>query len=130
VVPRNRGWDHQQWGDGCSRLSLFPWAALRYQHTQALYARLLEQYSPATANKIMASACRVLEEAWKLGQMGAEDYHRVIALERKSNQRLPHGRALSAGELQALMSVYCQDELLKGCRDAALIREVGLAPEE
>jgi len=99
----------------------FPWAALRYQHTQALYARLLEQYSPATANKMMAAVCRVLEEAWKLGQMSAEDYHRAIAIERKSNQRLPRGRALSAGEVQALMSVCCQDESVKGCRDAALI---------
>lgn len=99
----------------------FPWAALRYQHTQALYSRLLEQYSPATANKMMAAVSRVLEEAWKLGQMSAEDYHRAIALERKSNQRLPRGRTLSAGEVQALMSVCCQDESVKGCRDAALI---------
>lgn len=99
----------------------FPWSALRYQHTQALYTRLLERYSPATANKTMAAVCRVLEEAWKLGQMSAEDYHRAIAIERKSNQRLPRGRALSAGEVQGLMSVCCQDQTTKGCRDAALI---------
>ncbi len=57
----------------------FPWAELRYQHTQAIYTQLSEKYAFSNANKMMAALSRVLEEAWKLGQMSAEDYHRAIA---------------------------------------------------
>ena len=57
----------------------FPWADLRYQHTQAIYTQLSERYAFSNANKMMAALSRVLEEAWKLGLMSAEDYHRAIA---------------------------------------------------
>src|SRR2546422_1623572 len=49
------------------------WARLRYQHTAALRAVLLERYQPATANKHLAALRGVLREAWQLGQMTAED---------------------------------------------------------
>ena len=70
---------------------------------------------------MMAAVGRVLKEAWKLGQMSAEDYHRAIAIERRTGQRLLKGRALSAGEITAILSVCCQDNSVKKCRDAALI---------
>ncbi len=41
----------------------FPWAELRYQHTQAIYVQLSERYAPSNANKMMAALSRVLEEA-------------------------------------------------------------------
>ncbi len=59
----------------------------------------------SNANKIMAALSRVLEESWKLGLMSAEDYHRAIATERKTGQRLLKGRALSIREVQALFKV-------------------------
>lgn len=99
----------------------FPWAELRYQHTQAIYVQLSERHAPSTTNKMMAALSRVLEEAWKLGQMSAEDYHRAIAIERKTGQRLLTGRALSIGEVQALFHACAQDKSVKGSRDAALI---------
>lgn len=99
----------------------FPWAELRYQHTQAIYVQLSDRYASSTTNKMMAALSRVLEEAWKLGLMSAEDYHRAIAIERKTGQRLLTGRALSIGEVQALFHVCAQDESIKGIRDAALI---------
>jgi integrase/recombinase XerD len=99
----------------------FPWAELRYQHTQAIYVQLSDRYASSTANKMMAALSRVLEEAWKLGLMSAEDYHRAIAIERKTGQRLLKGRALSIGEIQALFHVCAQDKSVKGSRDAALI---------
>ena len=99
----------------------FPWAELRYQHTQAIYVQLSAFYASSTANKMMAALSRVLEEAWKLGQMSVEDYHRAIAIERKTGQRLLTGRALSIGEVKALFHVCAQDRSVKGSRDAALI---------
>ena len=99
----------------------FPWSELRYQHTQAIYVQLSERHASSTANKMMAALSRVLEEAWKLGLMSAEDYHRAIAIERKTGVRLLTGRALSIGEVQALFHVCAQDESVKGIRDAALI---------
>ncbi len=41
----------------------FPWASLRYQHTQAIYVQLSERYASSNANKMMAALSRVLEEA-------------------------------------------------------------------
>ncbi len=70
---------------------------------------------------MMAALSRVLERAWKLGQMSAENYHRAIAIERKTGQRLLTGRALSVGEVQALFHVCAQDKSVKGSRDGALI---------
>ncbi len=107
--------------DGTLDAISFPWAELRYQHTQAIYTQLSERYASSTTNKMMAALCRVLEETWKLGQMSAEDYHRAIAIERKTGQRLLQGRALSIGEVQALFNVCAQDSSVKGRRDAALI---------
>ena len=99
----------------------FPWAELRYQHTQAIYTQLSEKYAFSNANKMMAALSRVLEESWKLGLMSAEDYHRAIAIERRTGQRLLKGRALSIGEVQALFNACAQDKSVKGSRDAALI---------
>lgn len=99
----------------------FPWAELRYQHTQAIYTQLSESYAFNNANKVMAALSRVLEEAWKLGLMSAEDYYRAIAIKRRTGQRLLKGRALSVGDVQELFHVCAQDKSVKGSRDAALI---------
>ncbi len=46
---------------------------------KGIYVQLSERYAPSNANKMMAALSRVVEEAWKLGQMSAEDYRRAIA---------------------------------------------------
>ena len=38
----------------------FPWAELKYQHTQAIYTQLSERYAFSNANKMMAALSRVL----------------------------------------------------------------------
>lgn len=96
------------------------WAALRYQHTQAIRARLAAIYSPATANHHLAALRGVLKEAWRLGLMGAEDYHRAVDMAPVRGETLPRGRALSDGEVRALFGA-----LTSGgpgdARDAALL---------
>src|SRR5690242_3893332 len=83
------------------------WSRLRYQHTAALRAVLLERYQPATANKHLAALRGVLREAWQLGQMTAEDYHRAVNVRVVKATTLPRGRSLTRRELRALFRV-CQ----------------------
>jgi hypothetical protein len=56
------------------------WSGFRYQHTQAVRARLLETRSPGGTNKILAALRGVLKEAWRLDQIDAEIYHRAADL--------------------------------------------------
>jgi integrase/recombinase XerD len=97
------------------------WAAIRYQHTAAVRASLLERYAPATASKIMCAFRRVLDEARKLGLMSAADYANAIDLPNIPNNSKLRGRALTLSEITALMGVCVTDKTPLGVRDAALI---------
>ena len=96
------------------------WEALRYQHTQAVRTALAEKYAPATTNKMLVALRGVLKEAWRLGLMNAENYHRATDLKNIKSETLPRGRALSSGELRALFEA-CADGTKAGIRDAALL---------
>ena len=97
------------------------WAALRYQHTAALRSALAERFAPATCNKMLAALRGVLKEAWRLGQIDAEAYHRASDLPSIKGERLPSGRALTTGELRSLFRVCADDSSPAGSRDAALL---------
>ena len=106
-----------------SDLANFPWASLRYQHTQAIRAKLGETYSAAGANKMLSALRGVLKEAWRLGLVGAEEYQRAVDLKAIRGQKADQaekGRHLKPGELTALISV-CADDSNAGARDAAII---------
>lgn len=98
----------------------FPWHQVRYQHAQAVRAVLAERYAPNTANKVLAALRGCLKEAWRLGLVAAEEYHRAADLERVRGERLPAGRGLSPGEIRALFEA-CRDGTAAGARDAALL---------
>jgi site-specific recombinase XerD len=83
-------------------LERFPWPALRYPHTTAVRTVLAERYAPATANKMLSALRGTLTEAWRLGQMRAEDHARAIDLRPVRGRRLARGRALSDQELRTL----------------------------
>ena len=91
------------------------------QHTAALRSKLLEQYRPATTNKMLSALRRVLQEAWRLGQMSAEDYERASDIRNVKGETLPRGRELSYGEIAVLMGSCEDDSTPAGIRDAALI---------
>lgn len=97
------------------------WSALRYQHTTAVRTALAERYSPATANKMLAALRGTLREAWRLGYVSAEDFHRATDLSPVKGSTLPRGRALAVGELRALFGICVADNTAAGVRDAALL---------
>ncbi len=97
------------------------WASLRYPHIQALRTLLAERYKPATANKMLAALRRVLLEARRLGLMTPDDYAQAADIGAVKGSTLPPGRALSPGELTALMAACSADPTPAGPRDAALI---------
>lgn len=107
--------------DGRADAITLPWAQLRYQHTQAVRSRLAERYRPATVNKVLAAVRGVLKEAWRLGLMPADDFHRAVDLRGVSSHTLPRGRALSAGEIRALFVACATDRSPAGARDAAVL---------
>jgi len=112
VVARVLGidYDHLKWG------------ALRLRHTAAIRARIVDVYSPSTANKILSALRQTLKQARLLGQMTAEDYRLAIELEPVTSETLPVGRELSTREILALMKT-CQknNKDIEGTRDAAII---------
>lgn len=109
------------------------WAVVRYQHTAAVRGRLLDSYSPATANRILSALRGVLQQTWLLGQMSAEDYHRAARLSPVIGETLPAGRELLQVEISALLRNCEEDIRVIGTRDAAVIAVMigtGLRREE
>lgn len=97
------------------------WSALRFQHTTAIRAHLIDRYQPATVNKMLSALRGVLKAAWLLGLMHAEDYHKATTINSVKNQSLPAGRELGSEEIQALLATCYADDKPAGTRDAALI---------
>lgn len=98
----------------------FPWGALRYEHTTAVRAYLVRTVGPSTARKKLSFVRGVLREAWRLGQIDGEQYHRAIDLTPIRGEAVREGRALATDELTALLAVCDADPSPAGRRDAAL----------
>lgn len=97
------------------------WAAIRYPHAAAIRSRLLEMYAPATANRTLSALRGVLKEAWRLGQMTAEEFARATDVKNIQSYTLPAGRELSTEEIAALVASCQADRTPAGMRDAAVI---------
>jgi integrase len=63
----------------------------------------------------------VLREAWRLGAMGAEEFHRAVDLEPVRGNSLLRGRALEENEIAALFHVCQRDRSPRGPRDATVL---------
>jgi site-specific recombinase XerD len=99
-----------------------PWHNLRYEHVQAVRARLHEQYSASTVNRMLSALRGVLREAWRLGYMDAETLQRTIDIKNVRGETVPSGRDLASGEILSLVNACLQDKHpAMGVRDAAII---------
>ena len=111
----------------------FPWEAFRAEHAKAVRAALAERYKYTTANKALSALRGVLREAWELGLMDTEHYHRAVAVRavKGSSASAATGRSLARSELRALIEA-CLAPVSprkgeppvvtdKGRRDAALV---------
>jgi len=99
----------------------FPWSRVRYQHVVALSSALLDEMSYSTANKYLSAIRRVMQEAWRLGQIDAQTYQKIADVPNVKGETTPAGRSISSGELHALMDVCMADQSPAGPRDAAMI---------
>ncbi len=96
------------------------WPFVRYQHAQAVRAALAEAFAPPRANLILSAMRGVLKECWRLGYIDGETYQRARDVNGVPGETLPAGRALSDGELRALIETCCESGTVIGARDAAL----------
>lgn len=95
-----------------------PWHLLRYHHTTALRSKLMEEYAPASVNRMVSNLRGVLKEAWRLGVMTAEDYQRAADLKQVRFKRTSRGRALTRQEIDLLLA---EPDSVRGRRDRALL---------
>ena len=103
-----------------------PWHRLTVADCAGLRARLVEPDengkppAPATTNARLAALRGVLRAEWRIGRIDSDTYHRAVdSLKSVKGSRLPRGRALDVGELQALFGA-CNDGTPGGSRDACL----------
>lgn len=101
------------------RFLAVPWAQMRFQHTTAVRAALADLFAHATANKALSAMRGALKASWQLGQMSGDDYHLAVSVGNVQGETVPAGRAVTQGELVALLNTCDQDST--GIRDAAII---------
>lgn len=106
----------------CDYLSM-PWFQVRYQHTAACRAALMEHYKPPTVNKHLSALRGVLSACWRLEYISAEDYHRAVDVKSAKSAAVEQaaGRALSTGEFLALVHACQADTSPAGARDGAML---------
>lgn len=102
------------------------WHLLRYQHTQALRAKLVEMnYSPRTVNRHLSALRGVLKESWRLGYMNADEYQRAIDIPNAEiDETEQSGRLITDAEFNALLDMCFEDYEhgnVSGLRDAAML---------
>ena len=97
-----------------------PWHELRYEHMEAIRANLQEtKLAPSTINMTLYALRGVAKSAFNLGLMSAENYARLCNVKPVRGERVPVGRALSVGEIGALLDTCAGTSI--GIRDAAII---------
>lgn len=79
--------------------TLFPWYALRYEHTAALQGKLLERLSPVTVRRMMSAVRGVLRTAYRLNQISKDDYEKAIDTDKIVGESPLSGRYVEPNEI-------------------------------
>ncbi|GAA2701386.1 tyrosine-type recombinase/integrase [Nonomuraea recticatena] len=101
----------------------FPWHLLRYEHAiqvRAIIAKqatrqedgTLKPWSPAHRNKHLVALRQVLDQAWRLGLISAEDRDRAQRLDPFKGKRLPAGEHVPIERVGALLAECDADAVL------------------
>jgi integrase/recombinase XerD len=98
-----------------------PWHGLDQHQTESIRSALALRYAPTTANRMLAALRGVLKEAWQLGLMDADTYHRAASVDNVPWFTAPRGRVVSREEIEALFAACDRDGTPAGTRDAALL---------
>lgn len=103
-------------------LYTLPWHELRFKHTQALRALLVEQYAARTVNRMLSSLRGVLKAAWKLEQLSTDDYMRACDLKHVKTHGLPPaGRVVDVDDVTKLLRAAAAQPEPLNFRDQALL---------
>jgi integrase/recombinase XerD len=116
----------------CDAMTL-DWSKLRYRHTAAVRTALAQRLSPSTVNKMLVALRRVLQEAYRLDLIDANDYAKAIDIKSLKLSGELRGRALLLSEIRALIVSCRTDGTPIAYRDAAVIailRSGGIRREE
>ena len=112
-----------------------PWHEIRYEHLETIRAKLLKLkvikngkesgLAPATINGCLYAVRGVAKAAFNLELMPADAYERIRNVKPVKGERLSPGRALSIGEIGALLNT-CTEKVI-GTRDASIIAVMYMA---
>ena len=117
--------------DGAMDAYSFNWSQLRNEHTTMIKRWLLETGKTTSAHKTLAAVKGVLEKAFDLELISADDYLRAIKpCKVKVNKQLraASGRMLTEEEINALLATCDLGNPARAARDRAIIsifRQVG-----
>jgi site-specific recombinase XerD len=103
----------------CDALTL-DWSKLRYHHTATIRVALRQNFAPVKANKMLSALRRVLQEAYRLGLIGAEDYQKAVDFPNIKAEGELRGRSLKLREISALLAT-CSKASPLDVRDAAIL---------
>jgi integrase/recombinase XerD len=102
----------------------FDWSQLRNEHTTMIKRWLLETGKASSAHKTLAAVKGILEKAFDLELISADDYLRAIKpCKVKVNKQLraATGRMLEQREIDALLETCKKGAPARSARDAAII---------
>lgn len=98
-----------------------PWHELRIQHTKALRAALISNYSERTVNRMLSALRGVLKVAWQLEQIETEAYRRALDFEGvKTSDLAPAGRSVPMEEVRLILHAAAGQDSPRSWRDQAL----------
>ena len=98
------------------------WTKVRYQHVMALRALLIDvEAAPATINHLLSAVRGVVKEAFNLALIDADTMMRIIAVKSVSQNKIPAGRHVDAGDIRRLFDTCSRNDTVVGARDAAML---------